>query len=198
MKINNLITFLQDLYQTNFKMCCQPYIKASVFNIFYALFFTAYFLAQYFLNNEYYTGDLCLSSYVMLCIGIIYFIIGLLSFIMIKNSKYLFPYGLYIFNLCVSIIGILHFAACTIPINVIADARYEFLYFIPPVPAYIAQIACYLVFMKGIRNKIYEQQQEEKASANRIRKRVEMHHVNRERPKTTLVGSVEGEGFISV
>ena len=179
-------------------MCCQPYIKASIYNICYAIFFTAYFLAQYYLDTEYYLSDLCLSPYIMLSIGVFYFISAIISLFMIQNSKFLFPHGLYILNLIYSIIGLLHFAACTIPINVIADTDYEFFYFVPPVPIYISQIACYTYFMKWLKNKIYEQNQERKAIINRQRRQIEPQRVKQELPKTNMISIVEQEGFISV
>ena len=179
-------------------MCCQPHIKASVYNIVYSIFFTAYFLTQYFLNNEYYLGDLCMSPYLMLSIGILYFISGFISMFMIKKSKFFFPYMLYIFNLAISIIGLLHFAACTIPVNVIANATYEFFNFIPPIPIYVSQIACYVYFIKWLKNKIYEKNEKNKSKVNRQRQEVELKKTKL--PTTTLknISIVEQEGFISI
>lgn len=169
-------------------MCCQPYIKASINNIYNALFLIGYFLSQYFLNNKYYIDDLCLSPYVMLSIAIVYFIIGVTSFFIINNSKFLFVYGLYIFNLCVSIIGLLHFAVCAIPVNVISNASYEFLYFFPPVSIYIVQLVCYLFFIKWIKNIIYE---EIRTTPYRNSQRIEMYRVELRYPRNTTASIAE-------
>jgi hypothetical protein len=128
-----------------------------------------YFLTNYFLDNEYYLGDLCLSPYIMVGISSLYFISGLVSLLMIQKSKFLFPYMLYIFNLIISVIGLLHFAACTILINVIADASYQSIY--------ISQFICYIYHIKWIKNEIYEQNEKKKSKENRQHQSIELRKI---------------------
>ena len=175
-------------------MCCQSYVKASVFNFICSISMIGYFLTNYFLDNEYYLGDLCLSPYIMVGISSLYFISGLVSLPMIQKSKFLFPYMLYIFNLIISVIGLLHFAACTIPFNVIADANYQFFDFVPPISIYISQFVCYIYHIKWIKNEIYEQTEKRKSVANRYRQSIELHKLKTAKALTI----VESGDFISV